>query len=118
MTTDVLSKSNQAGRKGVLFMATMLYLPLLPFLCMSEFAFIEHVWSNSKLAIDLFIIICLQFMILIPAVGGLIARIKLEKKLIEGEISPSYASDLVTWQFGQLVTFYLVVMFLAGIIPR
>ena len=118
MPTDELSKGDQAGRKGAFSIAIMFYLPLLLFLCMSEFAFIGHVWLNPKLAVDFVIKICLQFMILIPAVGGLNARIKLEKKLSAGEIGPSYASDLETWQFGQLVSLYLIVMFLAGIIPR
>ena len=77
MPTDELSKGDQAGRKGAFSIAIMFYLPLLLFLCMSEFAFIGHVWLNPKLAVDFVIKICLQFMILIPAVGGFCKDLKL-----------------------------------------
>ncbi len=118
MPTDELGKSDPLEGKIVFLFADFSYITLLLVMCALEYAFIKDVWLKPGPTINLALKIPLQALVLMPAIAGVKARVKMGKKLNAGEISPSYTSDFSFWIVFLLCTVYLTFMCLVAFIPR
>jgi hypothetical protein len=118
MQTDENNEHEPKENKLVFAYANPWYFLFLIALCTFEYVFIKRVWFMPNHAIDLFMKICLQVLVLGPVYAGLIARTEMKKKLKAGEISPAYASELSSWLVGQFFFVYMTFTFLVEFIPR
>jgi hypothetical protein len=121
MQTDESNKNESKDSKQLFGGASFPYFELFALLfviCVFEYGYVKYVWLQTIPTIDLFIKICIQFMVLMPIFTALRARAKLKKKLKAGEISLAYASDLSSFFMSQLFILYLIFMFLVGFARR
>jgi hypothetical protein len=116
MTTDNPNKCDPIKQRGNSAYTVFTVAILLFIMCVFESGYIKYVWFGPNQTIDLFFKICVQGVVLMPALAGLMARAKMGKKLKAGEISPAYAADLSSWLVGQLVGVYLAFMLLVGLL--